>query len=84
MGKKDEKSMSEQRSKFVEGAKTNANIDEALATEIFDLIQKFAAYAYRRTLYAHAYLAFQTAWPAVHYPAEFLAANMTAELRDQE
>ncbi|MBK7032138.1 MAG: DNA polymerase III subunit alpha [Ignavibacteria bacterium] len=84
MGKKDEKSMSEQRSKFVEGAKTNANIDEALATEIFDLIQKFAAYGFNKShSAAYAYLAFQTAWLKVHYPAEFLAANMTAELSDQ-
>ncbi|MFN6134981.1 MAG: OB-fold nucleic acid binding domain-containing protein, partial [Bacteroidota bacterium] len=32
---------------------------------------------------AYAYLAFQTGWLKAHYPAEFLAANMTAELNDQ-
>jgi DNA polymerase-3 subunit alpha len=84
MGKKDEKSMAEQRSKFVEGAKQHAGIEERLATEIFDLIQKFAAYGFNKShSAAYAYLAFQTAWLKVHYPAEFLAANMTAELNDQ-
>ncbi len=84
MGKKDEKSMAEQRSKFVEGAKQHSGIDEALATEIFDLIQKFASYGFNKShSAAYAYLAFQTAWLKVHYPAEFLAANMSAELNDQ-
>ncbi|MFN5875815.1 MAG: DNA polymerase III subunit alpha, partial [Ignavibacteria bacterium] len=84
MGKKDEKSMSEQRVKFIEGAKTNADIDEALASEIFDLIQKFASYGFNKShSAAYSYLAFQTAWLKTHYPAEFLAANMTAELNDQ-
>lgn len=85
MGKKDEKSMAEQRSKFVEGALSNAGISEATATEIFDLIQKFAAYGFNKShSAAYSYLAFQTAWLKTHYPAEFLAANMTAELNDQD
>ncbi|MEY3386801.1 MAG: polymerase alpha subunit [Bacteroidota bacterium] len=84
MGKKDEKSMAEQRSKFIEGAERHANIDSALAGEIFDLIQKFASYGFNKShSAAYAYLAFQTAWLKAHYPAEFLAANMTAELNDQ-
>jgi DNA polymerase-3 subunit alpha len=84
MGKKDEKSMAEQRSKFIEGAQQHASIDRELATEIFDLIQKFASYGFNKShSAAYAYLAFQTAWLKAHYPAEFLAANMTAELSDQ-
>jgi DNA polymerase-3 subunit alpha len=84
MGKKDEKSMAEQRVKFIEGAKSNADIEEALASEIFDLIQKFASYGFNKShSAAYSYLAFQTAWLKTHYPAEFLAANMTAELNDQ-
>lgn len=76
--------MAEQRVKFIEGAKSSANIDEALASEIFDLIQKFASYGFNKShSAAYSYLAFQTAWLKAHYPAEFLAANMTAELNDQ-
>ena len=85
MGKKDEKSMAEQRSRFVEGAKVHASISEQLGTDIFDLIQKFAQYGFNKShSAAYAYLAFQTAWLKVHYPAEFLSANMTAELNDQD
>ena len=76
--------MAEQRSKFIDGAQQHASIDRELATEIFDLIQKFASYGFNKShSAAYAYLAFQTAWLKAHYPAEFLAANMTAELSDQ-
>jgi len=84
MGKKDDKLMAEQRATFVEGARTTSDIQEALAIEIFDLIQKFASYGFNKShSAAYAYLAYQTAWLKAHYPAEFLAANMTAELNDQ-
>lgn len=84
MGKKDDKLMAEQRATFVEGARTTSEIHEQLAIEIFDLIQKFASYGFNKShSAAYAYLAYQTAWLKAHYPAEFLAANMTAELNDQ-
>jgi len=84
MGKKDEKLMAEQRDLFVQGATQNANIDAALGAQIFDLIQKFAQYGFNKShSAAYAYLAYQTAWLKTKYPAEFLAANMTAELNDQ-
>jgi len=84
MGKKDSALMEEQRALFVKGARDHAEIDETLGGEIFDLIQKFASYGFNKShSAAYAYLAFQTAWLKAHYPAEFLAANMTAELNDQ-
>ncbi len=84
MGKKDEKLMAEQRVKFVEGARAHTGIETSLAGQIFDLIQKFAQYGFNKShSAAYAYLAYQTAWLKTHYPAEFLAANMTAELGDQ-
>jgi DNA polymerase III subunit alpha len=80
MGKKDAKMMQEQKALFVEGAKGNT-INEKLAGEIFELILKFASYGFNKShALAYSYLAFQTAWLKAHYPAEFLAANMTAEL----
>ncbi|TAE25010.1 MAG: DNA polymerase III subunit alpha [Candidatus Kapaibacterium sp.] len=80
MGKKDAKLMQEQKVLFVEGAQKN-DIGEKLAGEIFDLILKFASYGFNKShALAYSYLAFQTAWLKAHYPAEFLAANMTAEL----
>jgi DNA polymerase III subunit alpha len=84
MGKKDDKLMAEQQALFVDGAKRTSDIDEKLGSEIFALIQKFASYGFNKShSAAYAYLAYQTAWLKAHYPAEFLAANMTAELNDQ-
>jgi DNA polymerase-3 subunit alpha len=72
--------MQEQKVLFIEGAQKN-DIGEKLAGEIFDLILKFASYGFNKShALAYSYLAFQTAWLKAHYPAEFLAANMTAEL----
>lgn len=93
MGKKDEKLMLEQKAIFVEGALKNhvytqgcldKNTNpEILAQEIFDLILKFASYGFNKShSCAYAYLAYQTAWLKAHYTAEFLAANMTAELHN--
>jgi len=84
MGKKDDKLMAEQQAQFVEGARQTSDIDPKLGAEIFALIQKFASYGFNKShSAAYAYLAYQTAWLKTHYPAEFLAANMTAELNDQ-
>lgn len=81
MGKKDNKLMAEQRQAFIEGAYRTNGIEPKLAGEIFDLIQKFASYGFNKShSVAYAYLAYQTAWLKRYYTAEFLAANMTAEL----
>ncbi|MFZ9815579.1 MAG: DNA polymerase III subunit alpha, partial [Candidatus Kapaibacteriota bacterium] len=93
MGKKDEKLMLEQKALFVDGALKNPAFiqgciskladPKALAEEIFDLILKFASYGFNKShSCAYAYLAYQTAWLKAHYTAEFLAANMTAELNN--
>ena len=85
MGKKDAALMEEQRQLFVQGATVTSEMNTELAGEIFDLIQKFASYGFNKShSAAYAYLAFQTAWLKAHYPAEFLAANMSAELSDQK
>ncbi len=81
MGKKDEKLMAQQRQAFIEGAMRTNGIEPHRAEEIFDLIQKFASYGFNKShSAAYAYLAYQTAWLKRHYTAEFLAANMSAEL----
>lgn len=84
MGKKDAKLMAEQKEVFIDGALKNG-LDKKLAGEIFDLIEKFASYGFNKShALAYSYLAYQTAWLKAHYPAEFLAANMTAELGNQD
>lgn len=85
MGKKDAKIMQQQQEIFVAGAKNTLDISSDLAAEIFAMIAKFADYGFNKShSAAYAHLAYQTAWLKVHYPAEFLAANMSAELNDQK
>ena len=77
MGKKDAEKMAKERSKFEEGAKKNG-VDPKLATEIFDLMEKFAEYGFNKShSAAYALIAYQTAWVKKHYPAEFYAAHMS-------
>jgi DNA polymerase-3 subunit alpha len=80
MGKKDLQAMKEQKVKFVAGAVKN-NIAEKTASEIFDAIDKFANYGFNKShAVAYSVVAYQTAYLKAHYPAEFLAANLTNEV----
>lgn len=83
MGKKDDKAMMQQRVKFIEGAAKN-NINKDVAGEIFSLIEKFAQYGFNKShAVAYSIVAYQTAYLKAHYPAEFMAANLTNEFGDQ-
>lgn len=82
MGKKDPEKMAKERHKFEEGAIKNG-IDGKLATELFDLMEKFAAYGFNRShSAAYAVLSIQTAALKSRYPAEFFAAYMNVERDD--
>lgn len=82
MGKKDLQAMKEQKEKFVEGS-VNNNIPKHVASEIFDAIDKFANYGFNKShSVAYSVVAYQTAYLKAHYPAEFLAANLTHEFGD--
>jgi DNA polymerase-3 subunit alpha len=80
MGKKKPEEMALQREIFVSGA-TERGVAEHTATRIFDLMEKFAGYGFNKShSAAYAVLAYQTAYLKAHYPAEFMAAVMSAEL----
>tara|TARA_B100001248_G_scaffold148148_1_gene111253 strand:+ start:537 stop:3971 length:3435 start_codon:yes stop_codon:yes gene_type:complete len=82
MGKKIKSLMEELSIKFVVGAEKNG-IKKKKAEEIFSLIKKFAQYGFNKShSTAYAYIAYQTAWLKVHYPAEFMSANLTSEMRN--
>ncbi len=84
MGKKKLEEMVKQRVVFAAGAAANG-IVEAKANEIFDLMEKFAGYGFNKShAAAYALLAYHTAWAKVHYPAEFVAANMTVAQDDSD
>jgi DNA polymerase-3 subunit alpha len=84
MGKKKPSEMAKQRSIFMEGSRNN-NIDDAQATYIFDLMEKFAEYGFNKShSAAYALVAFQTAWLKAHHPAAFMAAVMSADMDNTE
>ena len=80
MGKKKPEEMAKQRAIFVEGA-TARGVAEATATYIFDLMEKFAGYGFNKShSAAYALVSYQTAWLKAHYPAEFMAAVLSADM----
>lgn len=82
MGKKDGVEMARQREKFTSGALQNG-IEEEKATEIFDKMEKFAAYGFNKShAAAYGYLSYVTAFLKANYPAEWLGALMTCDSHD--
>ncbi|BBN82274.1 DNA-directed DNA polymerase [Pseudoalteromonas sp. A25] len=80
MGKKKPEEMAKQRSTFEEGAIANG-VDGELAMKIFDLVEKFAGYGFNKShSAAYALVSYQTLWMKTHYPAEFMAAVMSADM----
>lgn len=80
MGKKDASKMAEEREKFLAGAKKNG-YSEDVANNLFDLMEKFAAYGFNKShAAAYAMLSMQTAWFKARYPAEYFTAYMNVEM----
>ncbi|MBA4310947.1 MAG: DNA polymerase III subunit alpha [Chlorobiaceae bacterium] len=84
MGKKDVATMNEQKINFISGAVKN-NIPEKKATEIFELMEKFANYGFNKShAVAYSVLGYQTAYLKVHYTAEYMASSLTHEFESKE
>ncbi len=80
MGKKKPEEMARQRETFVRGA-VERGVEEGLASYIFDLMEKFAGYGFNKShSAAYALIAYRTAWLKAHYPAEFMAAVLSADM----
>jgi DNA polymerase-3 subunit alpha len=80
MGKKKPEEMAQQRDIFVGGAVVRGVV-KTTATYIFDLMEKFAEYGFNKShSAAYALVAYQTAWLKAHYPAEFMAAVLSADM----
>ncbi|MGL9733283.1 MAG: DNA polymerase III subunit alpha [Symbiopectobacterium sp.] len=80
MGKKKPEEMAKQRSVFEDGAK-KMGVDGELSMKIFDLVEKFSGYGFNKShSAAYALVSYQTLWLKAHYPAEFMAAVMTADM----
>jgi DNA polymerase-3 subunit alpha len=84
MGKKDPEKMAKERQRFVAGAH-GRGVTEKLAGEIFDQMEKFAAYGFNKShSAAYALISYQTAYLKAHYPEEFMAGLMTLEMGDTD
>ena len=79
MGKKIIKLIKEQKIKFIEGCEKN-RISKEVAEKVFAFIEPFAGYGFNRSHAAcYGLIGYQTAYLKAHYPAEFMAALMTAD-----
>jgi DNA polymerase-3 subunit alpha len=84
MGKKKLDVMEEMRKKFLEGA-VHRKIEKKTANEVFDLMAKFAAYGFNKSHAAsYAHVAYQSGFLKAHYPLEYLTANLTSNIGDQD
>jgi len=84
MGKKIKSEMAAQREIFVKGA-VERDVDEHKASEIFDLVDKFAGYGFNKShAAAYALVAYQTAYLKANYPVEFIAASMTHDMHNTD
>ncbi|MGH9470536.1 MAG: DNA polymerase III subunit alpha [Terriglobia bacterium] len=84
MGKKKHEVMVAQREKFLAGARTN-KVPPQTAAKLFDLMEQFAGYGFNKShSAAYALVAYRTAYLKAHYPVEFMAALLTAEIGNQE
>ncbi|MEO6264072.1 MAG: DNA polymerase III subunit alpha [Luteimonas sp.] len=80
MGKKNAAEMAKERTKFEVGA-AERGVDPRRASQIFDLMEKFAGYGFNKShAAAYALVAYQTAWLKTHYPAEFMAAVLSSDM----
>ncbi|MCX7560973.1 DNA polymerase III subunit alpha [Sulfitobacter sp. F26204] len=80
MGKKIAEEMAKERPKFEKGAMANG-VDKKKATEVFDLLEKFANYGFNKShAAAYAVVSYQTAWLKANHPVEFMAGVMNCDI----
>ncbi|PYE85583.1 DNA polymerase III subunit alpha [Pseudoroseicyclus aestuarii] len=80
MGKKIKEAMDAERPKFEAGA-AEKGVDKKKATEVFDLLEKFANYGFNKShAAAYAVVSYQTAWLKANHPVEFMAGVMNCDI----
>lgn len=84
MGKKQIEKMAEQKGLFIERSAAHGMTEKG-ATDLFEQIEKFAAYCFNRShSAAYAFVSYQTAYLKAHYPVEYMSALLSSVSNDQE
>ncbi len=84
MGKKLIDKMMELKVKFMEGGEANGHPRETLE-KIWKDWTAFAQYAFNKShATCYAWVAYQTGYMKAHYPAEFMAANLTKNINNMD
>ena len=82
MGKKKKAIVDAMKPKFIEGGKKNGH-DPKVLEKIWTDWEKFASYAFNKShATCYSWVAYQTAYLKAHYPAEFMAGNMSRCISD--
>ncbi len=80
MGKKKADEMIKEKSKFIAGSEKRG-YKTSEADYIFEMLVPFAGYGFNKSHAAvYAVIAYRTAYLKAHFPAEFMAANLTNEI----
>ncbi|MEM9703254.1 MAG: DNA polymerase III subunit alpha, partial [Planctomycetota bacterium] len=84
ISKKKLKIIADFRGEYIAGAKANG-LDEKLAVDLFELIEKFAGYGFNKShSTAYGAIAYQTAYLKAHYPHEFMAALLSCGMESSD
>jgi DNA polymerase-3 subunit alpha len=84
MGKKQLDVMQKLKTKFIEGC-ISRDMEKAKVEKIWHDWEAFAEYAFNKShSTCYSYVAYQTAYLKAHYPAEFMAANLTNNLSNMD
>lgn len=80
MGKKIKEAMDAERPKFEKGAAENG-VPPKKASEVFDLLEKFANYGFNKShAAAYAVVSYQTGWLKANHPVEFMGGVMNCDI----
>jgi len=84
ISKKKAKTIAKAREKFIEGCR-NKGLSELQATQIFELIKRFAGYGFNKSHSTrYAFVAYQTAYMKAYWPVEYMAALLTYDIDNTE
>jgi DNA polymerase-3 subunit alpha len=84
MRKKKVSEMAASKEHFLKGA-AESGVDRKVAEEVFSRMEDFAGYGFNKAHSAsYAINAYQTAYLKTHYPAEFMAAQLSSIMSDKD